>query len=299
MSNLINLIGHYKNWAIKEHLRPTIYLVYTTSDLFKNSVRIPGYREYYKRISDDSNMEFFHVNQAMKGAIFMLPVIVKYIPGAYAINSRYLEPSAVPMLIASEHGADWNILVSRDEYDLQYSYQDKWTYISPKGDMSRFVDKNSLWQYICHKAKIEGDQYFNPDLFIIIKSILGDKYRSIPKLTRTGWKTIINLLMSVSTSEPCYDLQMEAIAKYIDKKKIDGTSYDNNLYVTDVNIQVKSMLDSEKVIIFEQIEDMEDAATLTALSNTTFKEFPINIPFLLRVSPGKNDTPHDKYFWER
>ena len=39
---------------------------------------------------------------------------------------------------------DWNILVSRDPYDLQYSYRNKWNMLIPKGDYSMVVNQTGI-----------------------------------------------------------------------------------------------------------------------------------------------------------
>ena len=52
VSNLINLAAHYKHWAVKEHLTPNIYLIYTTSVIFRNTMTLKSYRDYYKKIID-------------------------------------------------------------------------------------------------------------------------------------------------------------------------------------------------------------------------------------------------------
>ena len=39
-SNIFNLIGHYKNWAVKNGIRPTVYLIYTTGICYKAWIMI-------------------------------------------------------------------------------------------------------------------------------------------------------------------------------------------------------------------------------------------------------------------
>ena len=54
-SNIFNLIGHYKNWAIKNNIHPTVFLIYTTATkTFKNSI---GYDDnnYWSSTEYDEN----------------------------------------------------------------------------------------------------------------------------------------------------------------------------------------------------------------------------------------------------
>ena len=301
VSNIMNLIGHYKNWAIKEHLLPTIYLIYTTSFTFKNAMIIPEYREYFRKINMSSNQDFFHLNNAITNAYSILQVITKYIPRVYAIDTNYLEPSIVPLYISMKYPADYNLFVSRDEYDLQYANYDKWGIISPKGDNSTFVIKGTLWDYIKFKHNIQLDFYFHPEVFIWAKTILGDKYRTIPKLTRTGWKTVIQYLKDVSAPEDDslerLEIQLQHLSKYITSKKIDNTNFNDNLYCTSVKKQVDALLESDKIIIDQQLVDMEDNQSLNQMNQSIFKEFPINLQFLLRQFAPNYASPNDDYFW--
>ena len=129
ISNIFNLIGHYRYWAIKNHYQCKVFAIYTTtSRSFKNNVYIANYRERFKIINAPENASCYFVNNAIDTAMPMLQIISKYIPDVYLIDSKYLEPSMLPLYIADEvYPADWNILVSRDSYDLQYSYRNKWS----------------------------------------------------------------------------------------------------------------------------------------------------------------------------
>ena len=79
VSNIINLLAHYRNWAIKEKLYPSLYLIYTDSMDFDNSVRIPLYREYYQKINNAENQNYFYINLAIRNSHDILKVICKYI----------------------------------------------------------------------------------------------------------------------------------------------------------------------------------------------------------------------------
>ena len=186
VSNLINLAGHYKHWAVKEHLVPTIYMIYTTSKIFRNSIYIKSYREYYNKISDNGNQSYFYINLIMKDSFDILKIITKYIPRVYAVDSNYIEPSVIPLYLSEINKADFNLLISRDNYDLQYTHLDKWGVITPKGDLSQLIVSGNLWKYIKEKEKLQKEFYYHPETYIWAKAIIGDKYRSIPKLTRTS-----------------------------------------------------------------------------------------------------------------
>ena len=303
VSNLINLAAHYKHWAVKEHLSPTIYLYYSTSKVFRNAMTLKDYRSYYNKISDINNPDFFYVNTAISNSFSILQIITKYIPRVYAIDTNYIEPSVVPLYLSEITNADFNLLISRDEYDLQYTHLDKWGLIIPKGEVSTFITSGTLWKYIQNKEKISYDFYYHPETFIWAKAIVGDKYRSIPKLTRTSWKTVIKFLEEFSSindnSTEILELQLRKLADYITKKKIPDTDFNHNLTCTSITKQLDSLLEMDKIMIRQQLTDMEDMQSLQQVNNTIFKGYPINLLFLLQEHAPQNSQPHDDYFWRQ
>ena len=301
----MNLIAHYKNWAAKERMQCMIFLIYTTSKVFKNAVRISNYRNYFNQINDPNNLDYYHINQAITGGYSILQVMTKYVHNVYAIDSSYLEPSTIPLFLSREYPADFNLIVSRDEYDFQYVAFNHWAIIMPRGDESTLVTKGRLWDMVREKNGIDEKIYFHPELFVWAKTIIGDKYRSIPKLTRTGWKTVIKFLKNVSSDDEddsTLELQLNELRKFIDGRKISDTNFNNNLYVTSVKQQVDAFLDSDRAIILHQIVDMEDIKALQEVNQTIFREYPIELNKLLRevtyVFKANNDV-HDDYVWRK
>lgn len=303
VSNIINLAAHYKHWAVKEHMSPIIYLIYSTSNLFRNEMTLTGYRAHYKKITDINNPDFFYINSAMINSFSILQVVTKYIPRVYAIDSNYIEPSVVPLVLSQSKPADFNLLISKDNYDLQYACLHNWGIIVPKGEISPFIVSGNLWRYIQYSEKLTQEFYYHPETFVWAKAIIGDKYRSIPKLTRTSWKTVINYIAEFSSKEnesvEILELQLNKLAEYIQKKKIEDTDFNHNLYCTSVKRQVDSMMDVDKIMLVQQLTDMEDMKSLYQSNNTIFKEFPLNLNFLLQEAPPVNSQPNDDYFWRK
>lgn len=300
VANIINLIGHYKHWAIKEHLIPKIFTYYTSSNTFKNSLIIGGYRNNALVENSLTNTKYFYINRTIKDAIPIIPVITKYLPNIYSIDSGYIEPSIIPYYLSNKYKADLHLLVSRDDYDLQYSYMTNWVLLRPNGDNSKIITKGTLWKYIQNKEKISYSFYFNPGSYLWAKAVLGDKYRCIPKLTRISWKTLLQYLKKYDTNtSEIFEVQQNYFVNFINDKKIEDTEFNNNLYCSSVKMQVEALLTADQIIIDQQLEDLIDLPGLYTVCNNIFKETPINMQFILTETPSENDTPHDKYFWER
>lgn len=288
-ANIFNLIGHYKNWCIKAGIRPTVYVIYTTaSRTFKNSLYIPNYRSHYFQINAENSGDFYFINQAIVGSRPIIPVFAKYLNGIYAVDSKYIEPSTVPLYLSRIHPADWNLLITRDDYDIQYAYKDHWTVISPKGDQSTVITRKTMWDHIIERERIivPHSFHFDPSMYVTMKAIAGDKYRSIPKLKRCGWKTIFGYVEEVAKLEdPSPEMaaiQQNRLVEMITKKNLSVDEINRNIYCIDVEKQVNAFLDTDKAIIDACLKDMQDFKALSQYNADVFKEFPLNLQFLCR-----------------
>lgn len=287
ISNIFNLIGHYRNWGLKERLDITVYGIYTSNiRSFKNSIHVINYRKKFRENNEQMNTAYFFINEAIRSALPIIPIISNYIPDIYMIDSKYLEPSIIPLYIANEvNKADWNILISRDTYDLQYAYKDKWSYISPKGDNSRLITRKNMWNYLNEKERIYKDPVdltYDYDLYILAKSLVGDKYRNIPRLRKIGWKTLFKYLddVKINKADSGKVTMQLYLLELLKNKKITNEEMNNNIDCTDVEKQVNVMMDIDKTSILYQLIDIEDYENLKVLNNTQFSKYPLNLNFL-------------------
>ncbi len=292
IAETLNLIAHYTNWASKCKFSAKIFCFYTSSMVdFKNSIYIPNYREKFIQYHHPTNTQYYFVNSAITSSIDLIKTLCESIPNVYIIDSTYLEPSIVPMYIYLEKSTtDWNILISRDPYDLQYAYMDKWTYISPKGDNSHAITRKNFWEYINVKEKIYNEKdkviRYNPSLYPFAKTIVGDTYRSIPRLRRIGWRTLFKYLDKVTLSEESIHndvlVENEFIKFLKGSKNLTDEEFNNNSRCIRVDYQVWYLLSLDKAIISSQIKDLEDLPTLTSFLSKNFYEFPVNLNLLLK-----------------
>lgn len=292
-SNILNLLAHYKHWAIKyHHINVKVYGIYTCyTRTFKNSLYISNYREKFK---DRFNLETgycYFVNSAIYDSVKIFTTIGQYIPDIYLIDSRYLEPSCVPYYIGEKVNiADWNMLITRDTYDLQYAYKDRWTVLLPKGDNSTIIHRGNMWNYINEKDHIyrdDRDIQYNPALYIYAKAIVGDNYRNIPRLRRIGWKTLFTILDLVKDNHPNevsdYILQQELIS-YLKGKKVTDDEFDANLHAVSVEMQSDLIISIDATVIKHQLIDRIDYDALNRLNREVFIRFPLRLEFLCEMN---------------
>lgn len=301
VSNIINLIAHYRYWAVKNNFDVKVFAIFTsTIRSFKNNIFIPQYREHFKRINEISHASCYFINNAIQIALPILPILSKYIPDVYIIDSKYLEPSMIPLFIAEELSTmDWNILVSRDPYDLQYAYRNKWSLLTPKGENSKVINQYGLWNYINYKEKVfkeDKDLHYPYELFIISKATVGDKYRSIPRLKKIGWKTLFNYLdkiMEENESDNIITLKTKLIEKIKGKSNLTNEEINDNLNSVNIELQKEVLLELDKTLISSQIIDIPDYNNLQEMNRVQFMKYPLNLKFLCNRANSGMSTPFD------
>lgn len=297
IANVLNLFGHYKEWAVRNHMHCKIVGFFTTNRRqFKNKIYVAQYRKRYLDLFNPLNTEFYYINDTIVASEQLLKTICSYLMDVYIIDSKYIEPSVIPRYLSREvFKSDWNILISRDSFDYQYAFFDRWSVIIPKGDNSELLTSQSIWDYICRKEKIDFDTRLLPrdiSLYILSTSIIGDKYRSIPRIKSIGWKTLFKYIDSVNCENGKVSVKIleEALVNKINtsRRKSKSTSnteipldvLNNNIYAMNIDDQVLAMNSVDESGITSQILDIPDYENLTEINNIHFMDFPINLAFL-------------------
>ena len=298
VSNVFNLIAHYRQWAVRRNCDVRVYAYYTSSETaFENKIFVKDYRSYYAKKCDLAASDYFYVNNAIINADPIMKVISKYVDGIYIIDSKIVEPAAIPCFISREvRDADWNIIFSRDEYDLQYCLMEKFSLIVPKGDESRVITKSNLWGYICEREKITcpNKDKFPPDLYLLAYAVTGDKRRSVPKVKSIGWRTLFDMISSIGEEYGEYSV-VSIINRFIEKintRSFNPENLNNNLIVVNAMTNVDNMRLASKEMIKSQIIDVPDYENLYQLNRdpSMFLNFPLNLKFLTDEGREQNIT---------
>lgn len=297
IANILNLIAHYKQWGSRQNTDCKVVCYYTSASAnFKNNIYVASYRKKFKDYMDKTNTNFYFINEAIRESYNLLKIISQYIEDIYIIDSGYIEPSAIPFYISEDvYVADWNIIISRDAYDLQYSYMDKWTYISPRGDNSHIINKSNIWDYIASKEKVEIDtNKYDAKLYNFALAIVGDKYRNIPRLKRVGWKTLFKLFESqyneYSSNLSKTTMELLMVQKLV-SKTLSIDDINNNLSASNVKLQYENFGDIDKASIDSYLHDIPDIDNLQELNKIYFSKYPINMVFLTDKKREFNKPP--------
>lgn len=287
-ANILNVVAHYKQWAAKRQYPCTIYLIYTHQRTgFKNQTYIPMYRHYHAVINDPDEPKFYLLNHALEKAYQIAKIICDYVPDVHMIDSCHLEPSIIPWFLKSSKLANhnWSLMLSRDHYDLQYAYRDKWSFISPKGENTVMVSRANLWHYLGDREHIELSDYhvgmYHHDVYPMALTVAGNKLRSIPRLRRIGWKTIFKYLNAITEKETVSGVVVaNRFLELLQDKGVDAEVILNNSLATSITDQVGAMSPINQTMIQSQLKHVADMDALAEMNNLYFSEFPINLQFL-------------------
>ncbi len=293
--NVLNLIAHYRQAFVREGWKTNVYGYYTSvfTGSFRNSLYIPSYRNHFLNIMSPRNTEFFYINKAIHDSGEIFKVISQYIDGVYVIDSQYIEPCVLPLYLSTVHPSDWNFVISKDPYDFQYSYRERWTVLYPDGEKSTSITGGNIWEYIANKEcmkPIPPVRNFDPRWYSISYSVIGDKYRGIPKIKRVGWRTMYGLLQELqqTVENMCPATEMVAMVEILRGQHTTVDMVNANYASTEIELQNIRMSEIDKTIINSQLIDAVDYDNLQLMSRMYFGKYPINIPFLTDNDPDKH-----------
>ena len=302
ISNVMNLIAHYRQWGIRKHVNVKMFAFCTSHTCrFENSIHIPEYRQEYTRKASINNPDCFFVNNTIDLALPSLRMISNYINGVYVIDSKYIEPSAIPYFISTKvRNADWNLVLSRDIVDYQNVLFDRFNVILPKGEDSIIISASNLWSVISDKEKVSSIHLseYPPELFIILLATMGNKLRSIPKLKRVSWISIFHYLDDIveETHGLSFTTITDKLLSVLSAKCNNMNEITNNTLVLNMKSNVTNMDEITIEMIKTQMIDTPDYNNLLELNRlpNMFASYPINLKFLTDEGDFATNNPFIK-----
>lgn len=293
ISNLVNMGQHYRLYCTKYRKKCEVYLYCNyPHDRFKNSDFIVGYKSYYvNKILKNDNCEY--ITTALREAFKFLDVLGKYIDGVHIITDSSIESSVIPYIIKtkSDDNPDdvQDIIVSNTKYDLQY-VNHGCTILYPSGDESKCITQDNVLDILKDICKVKTDIHVPPSFIPFIISMIGDRYKSIPKMAGVG---LSNVLKTIKIG--------------MDRKLITGSTTNIDMLANIIRDQHKdAFIDSYKCVdivmqynrlseldihrILSQIEDKFDENTLKTINERYFQMHP-----LMLINPRSEQILNGEY----
>lgn len=293
-SNIINLAGHYKRFFRGNHIRCNLYLYHTDfqSEEFKQCLYNENFRSYYN-CKYTQNPKFIYLTDALQETV--LPTVrtcCEFISGVDYICTKNIEGSSVPYIIdawdRSQGLQPKNFIISNELYDTQYNYLPNFlTHYIKRGFGTSLVscDKQEILAAIAKCQRSEAGSLVNSfdshGLYATLLSCLGNKERSIDKLSGLGIRTVDGLVrqgkavnrIQESTTSP-------AILSEIFQGEEVRTQFCNNYLCTSIPEIYTELTDAERLSITGQKQDRFDNQGLMQLNATLFQQYPLTLESL-------------------
>ena len=280
MSNIVNLAQHYRLYC-KKHKKDSrvfLYWNYPKSD-YKNANYIIGYREYYNhKMFKNEGCEFICRN--LSECLNFMKKLFSYINQVYLVDGGPVDSSVVPYIVEERTYMSRNnpsiqkIVVSNSKYDFQYVNYG-FTVLETNRDDSIVVTKDNVIDIIKTKMNVKNEMTIPPNLIPFAISLLGDKYRSIPKLSGVGLSSILKMVnkaidgLLVTENTQDVDMLSKIITETYRKQFI------NNYLCTYIPRQYDELTPVEIMNIENQIIDKFDDNALEYINEKYFKSAPL------------------------
>lgn len=189
-SNIINMIGHYRNWLFKNNKYSTFYIFYSTKECEVLKKMYPNYKsKYYNKYLNNKD-EYLNMNNITKTTVKLIKNICKYTPHTYFIDSSLFDEFVyINHLIRKVVGKnDLNLILSSDPVLLQVLDKRSF-YVDMKGMNTSIVSEKEALKYLS-----ELDTNISGNLLNIILSIAGCADYSVNNIEKHSYKKALRII---------------------------------------------------------------------------------------------------------
>ena len=198
-AELLNLAGHYRNYAWKHFERRTTVLLYhSTRPCPAKQTVLPGYKAalYAKRL-DQAPGEFEAVRRYVAFNLTVARQLAEFIPHVHVVDTGETDPEAWPWALLEEGRVAGPMLVlSSWTTDLQYTLASPGglgsgfggAVLRAAGDHTRVVTRDGLLEELLRKSKTcdELVARLAPEHFPYLLALAGDDDLGVPGIPKVG-----------------------------------------------------------------------------------------------------------------
>lgn len=291
VSNILNLIAHYKRFFVNNRLDTKVYIYNTDllSDEFNQYKYNEDFRTYYL-VKYNSNPKFLVLTDALKGDILPdVKLYCEFIPNVYYISAHNIEGSLVPYIIAKQTPERKNLIIGGELYDTQYSLLPNFLNHYIRKTFGVNTVECTVPGYIKDITKKDEDDvkkiseiFHSYSTYCSLISVLGDRIRSIDGITGVGPITLCKELnrgieQHVITEDSINPVMIGDILHDNDLKK----EFINNFYCSSILAMYDELTASQKLSVTSQIVDRIDINSIQLLNKTKFVNHPLLLEGLL------------------
>jgi hypothetical protein len=286
-SDIINVIGHYRNYLYKKGKYSTFYFLYSKSECEIMKTKHADYKkDYYSKYFHGENELDQHKASILKKVVEALDKIINHIPNASFINtSEFDEYVVASFLIGKTKPNEINLILSNDELMAQLISKNTFM-LNIKGINTKILDEsNSISVIIDKPTKVTNK------LLPLLLSISGADRYNLENIERIGLIKGVNMIDKLLTSGKLLDTE------YLDfpisqdtlseKDRVEKVLKDNYDKITkNYNIIKSSDVLYSNVasltVLFNKPKVMHTFSYYKDLNAKIFSTYPLNLDMMLK-----------------
>ena len=284
-SAILNVAANYRMYFKKHQKDCKIFFYYT--DLTSDKQIMRTYKKYYRKFyfnKYNNNPQYRDILQIVKRNIIKeVELICQYIDHVYFVRAKGFDASIVPKILEWDN----NVIITTDRFDTLYHFDGNFTPIyicRDKGIRTIISDLDSM---ILHLLKNDEPNrsiinIFHSKLYYQLLLIsIGDNYRNIDTIRELKMDQMI-LLLQESMKNGSILMEYTSLTPIMDifpKKHVEMIS--ENYRCMSLDTHEEMLTDGDREYIQTQLIDKIDVASLSALNNRRFLEFPLNLQGLM------------------
>lgn len=302
ISEFVNMAAHYRKYFFYHKIKTNIvfYYNYVEDDMveYNNTPLCETYRMHW--FNSVHNLDRWAINNMVFDSIPFMNIICEYLDGVYIVGTKRLESSLIPFIFDMEGWlpSNLNIIVTSDPYDFQYvNYND--LLITKYENEPFIITKSNVIPFMNYwKGKeYEPEKIINSKLLTFLLSCIGDKKRSIPKITGLGYRNTYKNLVKLYDAGYIFDENDDTMQIANLLHVLNNSSYSlfkqediaseimRNYRVTEFEYQYKQVNSTQKKKLEAQLIDRTDAGALLELNEKYFDSCPLRLMELNQYEP--------------
>lgn len=287
-SDILNIIGHYRNYFYKQGKYSNFYFVYSNNVCEYLQVMNQQYKsDFYKKyvINDDKTAENYNKILMLKKVTKALSRLVDELPHCKFIDSsKYDEMVYMKGIISISGKNTLNVILSNDEVLYQLVNPDV-VCLNISGIDTKLIDTKSLYDIIGIKTKLSYG------LYNVILSIAGSKKYSISGVKGISYKKAVKILEQLVNNQKLYNTKYDNFPIVLETLNPDDKNEQElitNYNLIEQNFKLFTLSDvfNEKHIELNIECEINEKAVCTSiferLNNTLFTDYPLDLQKMLK-----------------
>ena len=308
ISEFINVAAHYRKYFTRHKVMTNIiyYYNFIEDDAidYNNTPLCNDYRLHW--FNSVHNMDRWAINNMVFDSIPFMNIICEYLEDVYMVGTKRVESSIIPFIFEMEGylPANMNIIISSDPYDFQYTNYNSLLITKYENEPFLITKKNVIpFMNYWKGSEFEPDRIINPLLLTFILSCIGDKKRSIRKISGLGYRSVYKDLMKLYDAGYLFDENEETFhisnllhvlnGTLLSKYTVDemASTIMTNYNVTNFEYQYKQVSSTQKKKLEDQIVDKIDSEALLELNDKYFSGSPLMLEELNQYNKNEGNDP--------